>query len=117
MKVTIKKLRNLRACDSGINWFTETFGDEVDLEVLLKKLIEEKNSDWLVWVYAAFYPTSKRALKKIIRIKKGYRIVTRGFLRPNDFYWSSYRFTFVKPVRGFLCSKKVCRHKLVIRKI
>jgi antitoxin component YwqK of YwqJK toxin-antitoxin module len=56
MKTTLKDLKNKEACKGGQKWFINNFGEnmEVDIEDLKSKLIDEKEYDYLKWLYENF---------------------------------------------------------------
>ena len=48
MKITLRQLKKLGACDGQVNLFKETFGDEVEItEAVVKEHGAKFNSDWL----------------------------------------------------------------------
>ena len=62
MKVTLKKLNNLKACPDGIEWFKSYTGDK-ELIPLVKKLIKV-NIDWANWLIT-HYMTEEQCKKYI----------------------------------------------------
>jgi hypothetical protein len=49
MKITLKDLKNKRACSNGQEWFIDNFGEdgEIDVEDLKSKLIIQKEFGYL----------------------------------------------------------------------
>lgn len=56
MKITIKDLKNKKACIGGQEWFIDNFGEdgEIDVEDLKSKLIIQKEFGYLQWLYESF---------------------------------------------------------------
>lgn len=56
MKITLKDLKDKGVCSGGKKWFIKSFGEdsEIDIEDLKNKLIEQKESDYLRWLYEKF---------------------------------------------------------------
>jgi hypothetical protein len=49
MKINIKLIKKLNACEEGIIWFKNKYGKKTTLEILAKDLVEEYKYNWLSW--------------------------------------------------------------------
>jgi len=50
MKITIEMLKELDACDEGINWFRKHFPNGTTIKNLIEKLDKLSNDHWLGWL-------------------------------------------------------------------
>jgi antitoxin component YwqK of YwqJK toxin-antitoxin module len=54
MKITLQDLIKKYACKEGKKWFKKNFREETDIETLKNKLNQQKEWDYLKWVYRNF---------------------------------------------------------------
>ena len=59
MKITLQDLIKKYACKEGKKWFKKNFREETDIETLKNKLIEQKEWDYLEWLYISFNLTGE----------------------------------------------------------
>ena len=50
MKITIDKLTELKACQTGKNWFMAKFSEEVECETLIQACIDDNRVNYASWI-------------------------------------------------------------------
>jgi hypothetical protein len=52
MKITLKKLKELKACSDGLEYFEANHGNEAELDKVLEKLrLERTTTDYICWLF------------------------------------------------------------------
>ena len=55
MKITLEQLMGCNACDEGLKYFEDNFGEEADTDEIINKLLDEKTTaSWLSWLADKF---------------------------------------------------------------
>jgi antitoxin component YwqK of YwqJK toxin-antitoxin module len=60
MKITLKKLKELKACKAGIKWFEEHFGEEAEHTAVIKLLEDQKDRNgYITFIFMKFKLSGK----------------------------------------------------------